>query len=305
MQIAHVKTFLAIAISGSFSEAAEALYTTQSSVSKQIAALEHELGVQLFDRSKRAVRLTEGGALFLKHAEALLGDYNRMSDEMDAIRAQGRLTLKIGSIPVMAQYGIAAMITGFKRSHPAIQMSADEREASDLLPALERGEYELIFLRGDHLKDSRKHKTFAIYRDRLVAVLPRSHPLSGEESISLPALSQEDFLLLEKRTDLYDLCVGACKKAGFSPKVVYSGTRIENILEMVRQGMGVSLLMEAPVRYAAPRGIEIVPLSEDLFSHVTLVRLRKHYMSIAAEAFWNYVKDHSNAPAKAETAPGG
>jgi DNA-binding transcriptional LysR family regulator len=262
-------------------------------VSKQVLALEKELGVQLFDRSKRAVQLTEGGEVFLEHAEALLGDFNRMNDALDDVRSQGRLTLKIGSIPVMAQYGIAAMITGFKRSHPAIQMSVDEREASDLLPALERGDYELIFLRGDHLNDSRRHQTFALYRDRLVAVLPRSHPLSGEAAISLPALSGEDFLLLEKRTDLYDLCVGACKKAGFSPNVVYSGTRIENILEMVGQGMGVSLLMEVPARYAAPRGVAILPLREDVSSHITLARLRRQRLSVASEAFWSYVKEQS------------
>ena len=61
MQIAHVKTFLAIVVVGSFCDAAEALYTTQSSVSKQIMALEKELGVQLFDRTRRAVQLAEAG----------------------------------------------------------------------------------------------------------------------------------------------------------------------------------------------------------------------------------------------------
>ena len=90
------------------------------------------------------------------------------------------------------------------------------------------------------------------------------------------------------------ICASA-QKGGFHAERVYSGTRIENILEMVGQGMGVSLLMEAPVRYAAPKGIEIVPLSEDLFSHITLVRLRKHRLSIASEAFWYYVKERSDA----------
>jgi DNA-binding transcriptional LysR family regulator len=195
-----------------------------------------------------------------------------MNDALDVFRAREKSTLKIGSIPVMAQYGIAAMISRFKKTHPMVHLAVDEREASDLLPALERGDYELIFLPGDHLKDAHQYQTFSICRDRLMAVLPRSHALAGEAAISLQSLSDEDFLLLEKRTDLYDLCVGACKKAVFTPNVVYSGTRIENILEMVGQGMGVSLLMEAPVRYAAPKGIEVVPLSEDLFSHITLVR---------------------------------
>lgn len=291
MQIEHIKTFLAVTICGSFVEAANSLYTTQATVSKRIMSLEKELDVQLFDRSRRTVALTETGELFLQYAERFLVLYNEMHASFDVQRIKQKSSLCVGAIPVMAQYGITAVITAFRKDNPNIQMTLDEREASDLLPALDHGQYEMVFLRSEGLVQSNRYQFFNVDSDRLTAVLPITHPLARNASVSLTALKDDDFLLLEKRTALLDMCMNACQQVGFTPHVVYSGTRIENIIDMVGQGMGISLLMEKPARFVSNKNVMLMPLEEAVTSYIALVRLRKSKPSHAAEMFWSHARN--------------
>ena len=125
MESKQVEYFLIVADTGSFSAAAQALYISQSSLSKQILALEKELDFQLFDRSKRKIALTPAGETFLKHARSLHSAYQTMLGEV----AQYKNTpaLMIVAIPVIAQYGITTCIAEFKTSHPDIQLTLEER----------------------------------------------------------------------------------------------------------------------------------------------------------------------------------
>jgi LysR family transcriptional regulator, transcription activator of glutamate synthase operon len=135
MEIKQVQYFLMLSETGSFSAAAEELYISQSSLSKQIIALEKELNSQLFDRSKRKIALTPAGEAFLIHARNMNSAYQALLAEM----AQYKTTtsLSIVAIPVIAQYGITSYIAQFKQAHPNIQFTLDEREATAILPLLE------------------------------------------------------------------------------------------------------------------------------------------------------------------------
>ena len=126
MEIEQVQYFVAIARLGSFSAAAEELYISQSSLSKQISALERELGLQLIDRSKRKIGLTEAGETFLKHALQLTAQYQAMLAELADHRTNP--TVSIVAIPVIAQYGITAYLAQLKSAYPQIQIKLEERK---------------------------------------------------------------------------------------------------------------------------------------------------------------------------------
>lgn len=288
MNILRLNYLSAVAKTGSFSEAAELLYTSQSSVSKQIMALEKELNVQLIDRTNRKIRLTPQGELTLKHAQTLLEAYNALLTDLKGYEHYQGETLSIASIPVMAQYNITGIIAAFGRKYPGIQLDIQEYEACDIPTALENRRCDLAFLRLEMLDDS--YDTITICHDRIAAILPANHPLAAAKSISLQQLADEPFLLLEKGTLLYAACLSACEKAGFKPMISYTGKRMENIIELVSKDMGVSLMMAQAASYVYHPHVSIIPLAEDILSHIGLVRLQKKRMTKAAAAFWNFVR---------------
>lgn len=291
MTINHVRTFLAIVVTGSFSEAAESLYMTQATVSKQIHALEKELGVQLFDRSHRRPELTEAGLTFLPYAQTFQDTYNAMTEKLHSLSAPCNNNLSIASIPVMAQYGIISLINAFRNNQPGFHVAIEERESCDIPSAIEAQQYEMAFYRAEWL-DHKKYQHIKLFEDRMYALLPSSHPLAGRASISLRDLQQDVFLLLGRHTDLYDFCINCCRQyANFTPRVGYTGTRMENIVEMVSEGMGVSMLMEKPARYILKQhSVSLVPLQETITTNISLIRLRNRPLSSAGNAFWGYMR---------------
>ena len=292
MQINRLKYFAEVAEHGSFSAAAEKLYTTQSAVSKQIMALERELNVTLFDRTHRRVVLTEHGKVVLRHAERILAQYGEMTTELERVQKQEGGKLSIASIPVMRQYGITELVGRFRKENKDVVMSVGEMEGGEILPAMKNGGYDMAFLRLEQLADS-AYESIPLTRDVLTVLLPENHELAGESVISLAQLKAEPFLLLNEGTLLRGMCVEACQRSGFTPAVAYSGTRNENIAELVAMGMGVSLVMEKFYQHLKPEGVCCIPLKEEFVSTIGLVRTKRKEHSEASERFWNYVKEVS------------
>lgn len=290
MRIERLKYFLAVAEAGSFSEAAERLYTTQSAVSKQIIALEKELGVSLFDRSRRRVVLTEPGQIVFSHAQGIAESCDNMFSAVQAYCRSTGGVLSVASIPVMSQYGITELVGRFRTSHPSITMSVGELEGSEILTALEQGRYEMAFMRAEQLPAT-GYESLPLTHDVLAALLPESHPLAGKKRLSLSQLKDEPFLLLNEGTLLHKMCVDACQRCGFTPRTAYTGTRNENIAELVAMGMGVSLIMEKFYLHLRPAGVRCIPLEEQITSTIALVRLQKRRLTDAAGLFWAYIRD--------------
>jgi len=289
MQVNRLKYFVTVAEQGNFSAAAEKLYTTQSAVSKQIMALERELEVTLFERSHRRAVLTRQGEVVLRHAERVLADYGEMLAELRDIQEQEGGKLSIASIPVMRQYGITELVGRFRGENRDLVMSVGEMEGNEILAAMKSGRYDMAFLRLEQMVDP-AYESIPLAEDVLTALLPESHKLAGEKEISLAQLKDEPFLLLNEGTLLRGMCIDACRSSGFMPTVAYSGTRNENIAELVAMGMGVSLVMEKFYRHWKPEGVCCIPLKERFVSTIGLVRAKKKVYSEAGERFWNYVQ---------------
>lgn len=289
MHLDRLRYFLAVADAGSFSAAAEQLYTTQSAVSKQVIALEKELGTTLFDRSRRKVELTEQGQLVLPYARSITEQCGELRSQLQIHHRHEGDTLPVASIPVMGQYGITDLIGQFRREHPEVALSVGELEGSEILSALEQGRYDLAFMRIEQLSDN-GYEYLPLAEDVLVALLPEDHLLAGENSISLKQLKEEPFLLLNEGTLLHRMCVDACRRSGFLPRIAYTGTRNENISELVAMGMGVSLVMERFCLHFRPSGVRWVALKEQVTSTIALVRPQKRQNTAAVDLFWKSIQ---------------
>jgi LysR family transcriptional regulator, transcription activator of glutamate synthase operon len=241
MDIKQVQFFLAVATTGSFSAAADELFTTQSSISKQIIALEKELEVPLFDRSKRKISLTEAGETYLKYARNLNAIYQSMLTELGPYKSTP--SFSIIAIPVIAQYGITTHLARFRSAYPNLNFLLDEREAALILPTLHNHQYDLAFVR-DYNLDYDVYSYLNISKDKLQVVVSEKHRFAERKCLSLAELAEENFIMFDKGTMIHELTIDACRHAGFEPRIFYASLRVESILGLVASNSGVALMME-------------------------------------------------------------
>ena len=292
MEIKQVQYFLAIVETGSFSAAAANLYISQSSLSKQIVALEKSLDVQLFDRSKRKVSLTEAGKVFEKHAQNFNELYKSMLVEIGDFR-NTLPTLSIAAIPVIAQYGITTHIAKFRAAYPDINLVLEEREASTVLPALTQNKYDLAFVR-DYGVDTDQFSTLEVVSDKLMVAVSKNHLLADRETISLSELCNENFIMFNKGTLVYELAINACNSAGFEPRVFYSTLRGASIIGLVSSNSGVALMMEKVLNYYRRPDVVAIPLQEVFTSKIVIAYMKEKKLSKPAKVFIRFMEKHLN-----------
>jgi len=289
MKIENLEEFIHIAESGSFSKAADELFVSQSSLSKHILSLEKELGVELFDRSKKAIELTPIGQEILNDFKKIIVQKKLIHDKVHEYHTSKRMNVTIASIPVMAQYNITGVLTLFKVKYPNSILTIREHEGCDITHLLETKECDLAFQRNYIPDGLMEYLPFS--EDCLSVVLPEIHPLSTLASINLSEIHDEQFMFLDQGTMLYQLSEDACKKAGFVPQVTYYGRRPENIIELVKNGMGVGLLMKRQAMYNKVEGIKVIPIEPKTKSTIYLTRLKDSTHHYCSNLFWNFVKD--------------
>jgi LysR family transcriptional regulator, transcription activator of glutamate synthase operon len=291
LNIIYLQNFLAIIKYKSYSAAALELCITQSSLSKHIMALEKELGVELFDRSKRDIRLTPAGHVLHRHAETISGNYKEMLKEIKDFNTQEKSTIRIAAIPVLTQYSIPGTIAKFKEKYPHIAIElCDESQQSKLLTGLNTGKFDMAIMRTDFL-DERQYLSWPLAEDELSFVVSKNHPLADRKSVSLSELKDEKFILINPEAGLSDICLNACHEAGFEPIVQYTIDRVETIMGLVAIDEGVTLFMRRIIGYFNNPDICIIPISNHVRSITALVKSVNQKMKPAERLLVDFLKD--------------
>lgn len=289
MDIRRMKYFLSLVETGNYTETAERMYTSQGNVSKQIQAMEKELDTLLFDRSRRRIRLTETGELLLPYARQIVQLYDEMEASIHSITNTEDLVLRIHAIPVGACYQVPRILSAFRKAHPEVKVHLKEMEKAYLNDNLEEGLCDVIFTR-NFPEEEEHYEKYPVKRDRFIAVIPKDHPLNGKSLIRLEELADSPFLLLDEKTGLLGQVTDLCREAGFDPQIIYKGVRIDTILGMVENGLGVSIMMEGAV---SQDNIVKIPLSVTRESELAFLRVKKKKHSKAGKLFWNFLKYYS------------
>jgi len=245
------------------------LYISQSALSKHIQLLEKELDVNLFIRTTRNVQLSPYGKEYLPYAKNIVKEYSESITSLNIFKDKLSQTINIGTIPIMAPYGITQAISDFRKMYPLTNVHVIEADSQKLISILEKRECDIAFVREEskvNIGLSKQHFS----TDHLAAILPIGHKLAKNKNLALSDLSDESFLFLNPGTVMYDLSVNACNHAGFDPVVAYTGKRAENILELVKEGMGISLLMEKPIKYLNARGTVVIPILPEIRTDINV-----------------------------------
>jgi DNA-binding transcriptional LysR family regulator len=219
MELRHLRYFLSVADCEGFSPAARKLHVSQSAISEQIRNLEEEIGVPLIDRNQRHLKLTPHGEIFLEEARNVLSAADH-AVEMAQRSARGETgNLAIGFFV----WGVGAffpkLIREYRRRYPGVRLSLFEMTAAAQNEAFASGRIDIGFTRPLEPPFSETLESELLYRDPIVAVLPRTHPLA-KGSIRVEALAGERFVLCDRASSptLFDSIIALCRNAGFSPR---------------------------------------------------------------------------------------
>lgn len=288
MEIRQIQYFLSIVETGSFSAAADEHYISQSSLSKMIMALEKELEVPLFDRSKRKVFLTEAGEAFLRHARNLDAVYKAMMVELDGYKSTMD-SFSIAAIPILTQYGITTLLAQFRDKNPNIRFSLEEIDGLNILPALDERRFDLVFTRHNYLSHD-QYENLEICKDKLLVVVSKKNRHANRSSISLKELSNDNFIVFDKVTDLHRLIMDECDKAGFEPTIFYSSHRKVSVFGLVGTNIGLAVMPVQIYEYHQHPDVLAIPLDEDIECNVVLVHLKNRKLPEAARVFVDFMR---------------
>lgn len=289
MDILQIQYFLSIVETGSFSAAADEHFISQSSLSKKIMALEKELGVPLFDRSKRKIFLTDAGEVFLEHARKINVAYKAMIVDLNGYKSDTDI-FSIAAIPVIAQYGITTYIAQFREVYPNIQFTLEEIDGLNILPALEEHRFDLAFTRHNFL-DNEKFISLELCKDKLLVAVSNKNRHAARSRISIKELSDDNFIVFDRVTDLHKLIMEECKKAGYDPMIFYSSHRKVSVFALVGANIGLALLPSKIYEYHKHPDVLAIPLEENIECNIVLAYLKNKKLPKAANVFVDFIKN--------------
>ncbi|TGE02255.1 LysR substrate-binding domain-containing protein [Methylobacterium nonmethylotrophicum] len=244
MELRHLRYFVAVAESLSFTAAAERLGVSQPPLSQQIRDLEAELGTPLLWRTSRRVALTPAGTAFLARARAILAEVEAACAEVRAIGAGRSGTLDIGLTGSILAGPLGRLIRLFGERHPSVLVRLHEMAPGEQPAALHARRTDLGFLRRP--PDDPSLRVVRAWPEAVGVALPAGHRLASRPAITLADLRDEAYLSLRLHDsrfarDLWD----ACLAAGFAPRLVQQVVESASLVNLVAAGLGVALVPES------------------------------------------------------------
>jgi DNA-binding transcriptional LysR family regulator len=276
--------FVEVARQENFTKASEVLYVSQSTISKLIKNLEMELGVALFHRGPKKVRLTDAGTLLYKKAEIILATLDSIHTEMYALSGTPSGHLKIG-IPPMVQTLFSEVIAEFNVLYPQITIDLIEDGARKVECGIVDGTLDvgIVIL---PTKTDVELEIAALVKDPLRLILHPGHQLADQSLIDINDLRQESFVLYREDFALREHILDKCKELGFMPKVVCETSQWDFIVDLVASKLAIAFLPERVCAKIDPQRIKSIPIKNDIKPwHVALAWKNNTYLSYATRAW--------------------
>ena len=246
MELRHLRYFEAVARHSHVTRAAAELHIAQPALSKQISQLEQELGVALFDRVGRNVRLTEAGEALLPHARAAMTQVEAARAEMAERIGLRRGRATIGTPPTVGTQLLPTVLAAFNKRYPGIELRLHEAGVQTLLDLLETGLTDVAVVT---LPVEDEHLTVVpLFTEEMVIAVWKDHPLANRTAVKIGDLKDEPWVLSPENYELREATLNACQAAGFTPRVVLDGGETDTLLRFVVAGIGVALVPRLAVQ---------------------------------------------------------
>jgi DNA-binding transcriptional LysR family regulator len=284
VEFKQLLSFIEVIHQGGFTQAARTLHVSQSAVSKQVAQLEHSLGVTLLERLGSQIRLTAAGSIVLQRAEEMLMLRNGLLRELDDLTQLARGDLRLGLPMLGSDVLFAGLFSEYRRRYPNINVQLLEGGSLTIEQAIMSGELEL----GAGLTPEDPAFDYQQFcNEPLDVLVPADHPLADASRVSLVDLASTPFLLYQRSFVLNDRLLLACQKLGFTPKEGGRSGQADFLGALVAAGQGVVLLPSVVARALVRPGVVRLALDapDTLRWDIAFIWRKGAYLSKAAQAW--------------------
>ena len=240
MNFRALQYFVKLAELKHFSNAANACFVSQPTLSTQIRKLEEELGVSLVERAPRQVMLTPIGEDIAHRAKHVLRDIEHIKDAARRSKDPETGVIKLGIFPTLAPYLLPHVIPNIRQQYPDLRLQLAEEKTEDILNMLDQGRLDAGLLALPI--DEHGMELEILFEEPFVAAMPASHPLTDKQTIALKDLEGEELLLLEEGHCLRQQALAVCALAGAHERVDFHATSMETLRQMVATNAGVTLM---------------------------------------------------------------
>ncbi|MER2123608.1 MAG: LysR family transcriptional regulator, partial [Exiguobacterium indicum] len=276
MDFRQLEYFTEVARFKSFTRAAEHLHVTQPTLSKMVRHLEEELEMELFDRSKRQIVLTDAGETLLIEGEKILRQLSDLPSHLYDVMHLTKGTIRLGVPPLIGSLFFPGLLRRFEEMYPMIQIELIEAGGHALEKAVVAGEVDLI---ATVLPSDEYLTTHPFIEEELHLFLPNDHPLADRSMIALEEVADMPFVLFNETFSLHDVVLNACKDAGFTPNVSRVSSQWDFLCLLVAEGNAVTVLPRSIADRFSIRGVKTIPLETRVPWHLGIAVPTGRYQS--------------------------
>lgn len=255
MELRHLRYFVSVADAASVSKAALQVNICQPALSRQIRDLESELGVRLFDRIGRRIRLTAEGEDLLARSRDLLAHADSLVERARTLVGGSSGVLRVGVTPQAAQSIMASFLPGFQRARPGVDVRCTVEGGVRLYELVERGELHLAL---SGLPTDEKLESRPLFPIRVLAVTARRSAWKRRTTIDVTDLVSDSLLLLTTEFGTRQIFDGACRIAQLHPRVMLESREPQSLVALAEAGQGVAIV-PSTVRFLSNK-VQILPV---------------------------------------------
>ncbi|SOC36236.1 LysR family transcriptional regulator [Ureibacillus acetophenoni] len=289
--------FQTVAKYENMSRAAELLHISQPALSKSISLLEESLGVILFDRNGRSIKLNRYGTFFLERVDAILREYERTKEELRNMVAPGTGEVSLGFMHTLGLKVIPSLMTDVKKQFPHMKFLLTQSNSSVLMKKLEMGELDLCLISS---LDTTSHVIWEkLWEEELFLIVPKNHRLSRKKIVRLEEFAHDPFISIKRGNSLRQSVDELFNKEGFTLNIAFEGEEVHTIAGLVESGLGVSLIPKI-------KGLELYNLriirvdSEECKREIGIAYIDNRYLSEVILQFTKYIRNYFNGYKKGD-----
>lgn len=295
MDLQNLRYFQVVARHQHISRAAEELLVAQPSLSRAIARLEADLGVPLFDRRGRQIRLNAQGEAFLRRVDRVLSELDDARRELTDAAGEVEGTVSVAAETILT---LAAALSAFRGTEPGIGVRLYQSHAESMVRRLRLREVD--FCVASQPLEGTALRSLVLMREKVLLAVPPDHPWAGRASASVEEVAREPFIVPRPGHWQRVLADRLFERAGVLPSIVCEGDEPGAIQDLIGAGLGVGLIPSMARRagtHAEVAWLEVE--AEDCERELSLVWHRDAYLSAAARRFRDFVSEYYAGPAAA------